>query len=240
MTDTEAALLRAIGEQPDEDTPRLMYADYLDEEGSPAQAARAELIRLQVKQFRLPAGHPEAAALRERVRKLLDDWDTVWQKDMPPGFTRLAYYSRGFPFRAALTASRADGADDPRLCPIDYLELTADVPAGELEAVFRCPIFARLRELVVCGDRVWHNTALLGPSGAVALAGGNFPRLEWLDLSGHGIGDAGFLTLSESPGFPRLRYLDVRGNAISEAGLRAFRRTRMCKRLLRLNDGNNP
>ena len=34
MTDTEAALLRAIAAMPDEDTPRLVYADYLDEEGN--------------------------------------------------------------------------------------------------------------------------------------------------------------------------------------------------------------
>ncbi len=35
MTDTEAALLRAIAANPDEDTPRLVFADYLDELGEP-------------------------------------------------------------------------------------------------------------------------------------------------------------------------------------------------------------
>src|SRR5215216_6655639 len=38
------ALLAAIIAHPDEDTPRLMYADWLDENGDPA---RAEFIRLQ-------------------------------------------------------------------------------------------------------------------------------------------------------------------------------------------------
>jgi uncharacterized protein (TIGR02996 family) len=40
----EAALLAAIIAHPDEDTPRLMYADWLDENGNPE---RAEFIRLQ-------------------------------------------------------------------------------------------------------------------------------------------------------------------------------------------------
>jgi uncharacterized protein (TIGR02996 family) len=42
----EAALLDVIRAQPDEDTPRLMYADWLQEHGQPE---RAEFIRLQVK-----------------------------------------------------------------------------------------------------------------------------------------------------------------------------------------------
>lgn len=45
MTDLEA-LYRAILREPDEDTPRLAYADEVEERGDPA---RAELIRLQVR-----------------------------------------------------------------------------------------------------------------------------------------------------------------------------------------------
>ncbi len=53
------ALLRAILVQPDEDTPRLVYADWLQENGEPE---RAEYIRLQVQLARqnrtwCPAGH---------------------------------------------------------------------------------------------------------------------------------------------------------------------------------------
>jgi uncharacterized protein (TIGR02996 family) len=43
-----AALLRAICDNPDEDTPRLVYADWLDERGGESNEARAELIRLQI------------------------------------------------------------------------------------------------------------------------------------------------------------------------------------------------
>ena len=41
-----AALIKAIITNPDEDTPRLVYADWLEENG---QALRAEFIRLQIK-----------------------------------------------------------------------------------------------------------------------------------------------------------------------------------------------
>src|SRR5258708_34790909 len=44
MTKEEAALLKAIAREPDEDHHRLAYADWLTENGDPN---RAELIRLQ-------------------------------------------------------------------------------------------------------------------------------------------------------------------------------------------------
>jgi uncharacterized protein (TIGR02996 family) len=50
MTDGDA-LLAAILAEPKEDTPRLVYADYLDENGQPE---RAEFIRVQVELARLP------------------------------------------------------------------------------------------------------------------------------------------------------------------------------------------
>lgn len=46
MSDLDA-LLRAIVTNPDEDTPRLMYADALDERGEPGDRERAEFIRRQ-------------------------------------------------------------------------------------------------------------------------------------------------------------------------------------------------
>lgn len=47
------ALLAAIIREPDEDTPRLVYADFLEENGQPE---RAEFIRVQVELARHPCG----------------------------------------------------------------------------------------------------------------------------------------------------------------------------------------
>ena len=45
MSVHEQAFLRAVIENPDDDAPRLIYADWLDEQG---QSERAEFIRVQV------------------------------------------------------------------------------------------------------------------------------------------------------------------------------------------------
>ena len=62
MSDDEA-LLRAICERSEEDIPRLMYADFLDETG---EAERAAFIRAQVEAARLPPWEPFAVYCRHR------------------------------------------------------------------------------------------------------------------------------------------------------------------------------
>jgi uncharacterized protein (TIGR02996 family) len=44
----EAALLRAICDHPDDDTPRLVFADWLTEQGGPVNSAWANAIRAQI------------------------------------------------------------------------------------------------------------------------------------------------------------------------------------------------
>lgn len=65
------AFLRAIFDAPDDDTPRLVYADFLEENGEPV---RAEFIRVQCRLAALPAGpeSPEVHDLRQRERELLE------------------------------------------------------------------------------------------------------------------------------------------------------------------------
>lgn len=48
MTD-EPALIAAVCDRPDDDTPRKVYADWCDDQGDPGLAARAAFIRAQVK-----------------------------------------------------------------------------------------------------------------------------------------------------------------------------------------------
>ncbi|MBY0457520.1 MAG: TIGR02996 domain-containing protein [Gemmataceae bacterium] len=44
----KAALVRAIADDPGDDTVRLAFADWLDEHGDAADRARAEFIRVQI------------------------------------------------------------------------------------------------------------------------------------------------------------------------------------------------
>jgi uncharacterized protein (TIGR02996 family) len=49
----DEAFLRAIGAAPEDDAPRLVYADWLDDRGD---AARAEFIRVQCELARRGSG----------------------------------------------------------------------------------------------------------------------------------------------------------------------------------------
>ncbi len=84
--DDEAALQRAIADLPEEDTPRLAYADYLDELGGEANIARAEFIRIQVMLYRLVVETPEAKAARSRASELLERYRLKW--GFPPKSTQ--------------------------------------------------------------------------------------------------------------------------------------------------------
>jgi uncharacterized protein (TIGR02996 family) len=74
-TAEDEPFLRDILANPDDDAPRLRYADWLDENGQPA---RAELIRLQVRLARMPAHHPERPPLAAREQQILDEYQEAW------------------------------------------------------------------------------------------------------------------------------------------------------------------
>ena len=74
MTDGDA-LFAAVLAEPDEDTPRLAYADWLDENGDPA---RAEFIRVQVALANTSEDDPGRDALAERERQLLSAHRATW------------------------------------------------------------------------------------------------------------------------------------------------------------------
>jgi uncharacterized protein (TIGR02996 family) len=78
----QAALLAAIVAYPDEDTPRLIYADWLDENGEPA---RAEFIRLQVDLERsvIPKVWTNDVRMKfRRLRELIVTYADDWADDL--------------------------------------------------------------------------------------------------------------------------------------------------------------
>lgn len=83
----EAALLTAIIANPDEDTPRLMFADWLQENGQPE---RAEFIRIQCAPDADEAAEDRAAELEERNR-------AKWLTGLPQFPSARWEFRRGFP-----------------------------------------------------------------------------------------------------------------------------------------------
>jgi uncharacterized protein (TIGR02996 family) len=66
--------LPAVLERPDDDTLRLVYADWLQERGDP----RAEFIRVQVALARMAADDSQLGTLRARERDLLEEHAQDW------------------------------------------------------------------------------------------------------------------------------------------------------------------
>lgn len=98
MTDRDL-LLRAILDEPADDTARLVYADWLDELGGARSAARAEFIRVQVELSRTPEYLIAPGALVETR-----DGETKPWTGPPMIATGIAHKGRRNPAHAALKA----------------------------------------------------------------------------------------------------------------------------------------
>src|SRR5262249_24596935 len=98
MTNAEA-FLEAIREEPDDDTHRLVYADWLEANGPPD---RAEFIRIQCELARAPGQDPDRLRLQERERALLALHDTAWAQPLR-GRVRSWTFRRGFLWEVTMT-----------------------------------------------------------------------------------------------------------------------------------------
>jgi uncharacterized protein (TIGR02996 family) len=71
----QEGFLQAIRAEPNDDAHRLVYADWLDDNGDPD---RAEFIRVQCELARCPEGHGRRAALAAREGELLEAHRLTW------------------------------------------------------------------------------------------------------------------------------------------------------------------
>jgi uncharacterized protein (TIGR02996 family) len=154
MNDHEA-LLRAICDNPDDDAPRLIYADWLDEHGDPRQA---EFIRVQIELARRPGSEQREGQLKKRQEELFREL-RKW-RFAPPDWPRfsLDVFRRGFVEHWQGTAAaflRMSGGSW-RVGPIVNLRMFVDdrdgseVPGGE--AIAKQSALASARRVEVRGD----------------------------------------------------------------------------------------
>jgi uncharacterized protein (TIGR02996 family) len=176
---TELALLRAIRDLPDEDTPRLVYADYLDDVD---EHARAEFIRVQIERARTPEADPRRRELEDREHELLCEHEGAFLGVAPGDFDGLTewQFDRGFVHEVAASPTFMLGAGTQlaNAHPVRRWR----VQSGQNEFP---------EDLKEAGQRGW------------------FARLDALDLSGWytSLGElGGFLYRSQ---FERLRELDL-------------------------------
>jgi uncharacterized protein (TIGR02996 family) len=220
-------ILSAILAEPDEDVPRLAYADWLDEYGGESERARAELIRVQVELASSPSPHAllwnrRLYELRAREKHLFAMRRAEWLaplkgEDGPLRDEVHAEFRRGFVevvwMPAGWFVTRAE-----RLfacAPVRELRVTR-ATIGEVAAAVRTPHFQRLSAFDVCNARLGDDVArVLARSPA---------RLRTLRLCGCGLTDIAAFWLADVEHDWPIAELDVRHNPlISAAGLGALR-----------------
>jgi uncharacterized protein (TIGR02996 family) len=218
----EAALYAAILAQPDEDTPRLVYADWLDEHGGEAGRARAEFIRLQIEDMREGLSERRRKVIRGRCAALEKEHGAEWRE--PFNAARGNRWVTGAFHRGFVSRAHDSGVAPSwypavaAVCPIQELEFGGVyIPDTEANAVMAaCPALARVRRI---GYR----------NLPVALAESVFPSPHLTGLSSlsveHGPPDA-LEVLDRSPASSSLRQLRYRvsadENLADRPGLRRF------------------
>jgi uncharacterized protein (TIGR02996 family) len=219
---TEEALLTAVSENADDDAPRLIYSDWLEERG---HSERAELIRLQCRLTRLDRRDPLTKPFRVRAKQLLGRFEQAWSKPWRDcGATDIVFH-RGFPegFRISAHDLLRHADELSQLGPIVSLKL--DVPGEGWVQMAQCldvevsthPGFPALVQSSVARAREAPGEDLAGVLN-LSLAG----RLRSLDIASCRLADGDMRVLAEVTQLTGLRSLILDYNHISPVGAAAL------------------
>ncbi|VTS00124.1 Repeat-companion domain TIGR02996 OS=Singulisphaera acidiphila (strain ATCC BAA-1392 / DSM 18658 / VKM B-2454 / MOB10) GN=Sinac_4455 PE=4 SV=1 [Gemmata massiliana] len=139
------ALLQAIRAAPDDDTLRLVYADWLDEHDQPQYA---EFIRVQCALARLSKGAPSRAALCQREQELQTWHGYRFLQSGPPRVVRGMTFARGLVEQIQMPARQL--LQDTSLLhwhPTLHTVVLDDVEVGQIPILVRLPWSERLAAL---------------------------------------------------------------------------------------------
>jgi uncharacterized protein (TIGR02996 family) len=239
------SLLAQCKQDPDDDAPRLILADWLSEHDD----LRGELMRVQVQRAHLRRSNPQWAALHRRERQLVRQYLPTWLGPLV-GMTGEWEFRRGLLWLGGLFDTLLDGSELlwHRLelwTWVEGLRISEGMPEC-VSWLANCPALAALACLDLSGDgseygdqgagRLSVTPHLVGlahlnlannnisDTGATALA--HSPQLAWLtrlNLSRNRIGPAGAQALVGSPYLPRTLALDLRHNQLSASVKRSLR-----------------
>jgi uncharacterized protein (TIGR02996 family) len=238
------AFLQAICESPDDDGPRLMYADWLTERGDP----RGEFIRLQCELAVMPEHDVRRIALTTRESELAQRYSQGWRDALPQRKGVIwGIFERGFPAEVSVASVRAflryadviheatpaPAVRFPVLTSDTVRELVASPKSAHLRkleidspfvgpedvcALAESPHLSRLRVLIL-------SCRPIGSRGAAALAGSSFwAALFHLGLNRTDLGDGGLSALAAGPRAVALIELSLALNGITEVGARLLAR----------------
>jgi uncharacterized protein (TIGR02996 family) len=251
-----APLFDEVCRDPDDDVPRLILADWLEERGDP----RGEFIRLQCHQRPDDLSREDDRDQRIRADELLREYEPQWVGSLAAHCSRWTF-RRGFvefvattaeqyikhgaqwlaehPLQSvALSVSRGDLA---RLAACPHLARLAGLSIGshwietdDLAKLLESPHFPRLKRLVMLGNHLRHEEARL--LAAAAPLG----QLELLDLASNSLRNAGLSELAKSAHLGKLEVLLLHENEIRVTGADALARTGLLTRLRHIGLRGNP
>jgi uncharacterized protein (TIGR02996 family) len=226
------ALCQSIIHAPHEDLPRLVLADWLEEQG---QFDRAELIRVQVQLQDLNESDSEYSELHQREQGLLSRFQVEWKSELPEirGLHWEAF-DRGFVGTVRI--------DDPEILLNEGPRLFAATPITRLRLHRTDPqLLARIVQM----QGIQHLIELdlgdgnyISNQGAEAIANSPYlSQLRELKLRSNRLGPAGVRALTNSPFMQDLRILDLDRNDLYDEGLDYLRRSTNWPQLRQLSLG---
>lgn len=238
----EEAFLADICEHPEDDAPRLIYADWLEDAG---KAARAEFIRIQIERARLSGTHPRQRDLASRESQLLQANEREWREELPR-LTGVGWeeFTRGFIEAAFVESAGTYLRYEGHLLsstPLSRLQI-GEIDAAGARQLVRSRGLGRLSELnlgnnptlgrglreLAGAEQLTNLTGLLlhynslGEEVTVLAESPYLGNLKELYLSGNQLTDATVATLARSLTMPRLEQLDLRDNLVGDGGVRAL------------------
>ena len=227
MRDTEA-MLQLILDHPEQDGPRLIFADWLTERGDP----RGEFIRLQCELAPLPA----ADARRLEIRSVADALLKLHQSEWVGGLSELVSgwrFHRGFIETIFIDAPGflQNAERIFRMAPVRHAHLL-DV-AAHIAPIARSHFLERLTGLTIFASHA-------GDQVARAVVSSPFVgNLLELNLGRNRISDEGVAALVWSPALANLTALDLSENSLAEAAAITLASSGQITRLASLNLDHN-
>ncbi|MGC4118961.1 MAG: TIGR02996 domain-containing protein [Myxococcales bacterium] len=251
--------MAAILAAPDDEGPRLVYADWLQERSDP----RGELIGLQCELEHLPVdGAARRTAIKRREAELLKAHEDAWLPAFQPRDSAMLLrlkFRRGFIEEACARLVHLDAdlaalfAVTPfvRRLIVEGPERGVNSPEGWRETAFAAlSRFPQLRQTA----RLELRDPLLDEQGTAKLAAlEQLAGLDSLECVGHRVGDAGAVELAASRHLrPRALVLPQHGFAraygrrepalggIGDVGAQALASSEVCAQLTHLDLSDNP
>jgi uncharacterized protein (TIGR02996 family) len=210
----EEAFLYAIQAEPSDDGVRLVYADWLEEQGD---GPRAEFIRVQIEVEQLTSSDPSRAAeLQLRQAALLQRHSAAWQRGVR-GVRGTWRYRRGFLTYLHIDLARYLESAEVlfRLGPAALLRFTR--ASSQIAALAESTALTRLSHIDMSFNFI-NDQAL-----RTLLESSHLPRPRTLRLARNFLRNPSAEALAASPDLGEVEYLDVSGNVFSAAARQMLR-----------------